>query len=305
MRKVKCLIPSSLLALALACAISQPPAPVPENAVIVPMRQVPPRVAVVLGGGGARGFAHVGVLRELEKEKIPVDIVVGTSVGSLIGVLYADSGRVFDLEYTALSIEKEDLFDYGTLSVFSGGFIKGERLQKFLEKTLKHRTIESMPVKFAAVAVDVRTGETVVFDSGSPAPAVRASCSIPGAFVPVQHLGRTLVDGGVTNPIPADVARALGAELVISVAIPAQVPSDAPTNPVSVALQSASIMAQQIGELRAKESDVVVRPKVGDVAFDDFTQKKRLMDAGVAAAQASMPEIRTALQAKTRLVPVE
>lgn len=301
MRATKLLPTSLLLASALACAVSQPPAPPAP----VPVRAVAPKVAVVLGGGGARGFAHVGVLRELEKEKIPVDFVVGTSVGSLIGVLYADSGSVLDLEYTALTIEKEDLFDYGALSVLSGGFVKGERLQKFLEKTLKHKTIESMPVKFAAVAVDVRTGETVVFRTGAPAPAVRASCAIPGAFVPVQHQGRTLVDGGVTNPIPADVARSMGAEVVLSVAIPAEVPREAPSNPVTVALQSAAIMAQQIGELRAKESDVVVRPKVGDVAFDDFTQKKRLMDAGVAAAKVAMPDIQAAVKAKTRLVPVE
>lgn len=291
---------SLLLLLTLACVETKPPVSQP----VVETREVRPKVALVLGGGGARGFAHVGVLRELEKEKIPVDIVVGTSVGSLIGALYADTGKVLDLEYAALTIQEEDLFDYAALSVLSGGFVKGDRLQAFLEGKLRHRTIEAMAVRFAAVAVDLRTGETVVFDSGSVAPAVRASCAVPGAFVPVQHMGRTLVDGGVTNPTPADVARRMGADVVIAVNIPRAVPAEAPTNPVAVAFQSVAIMSAQIGELRAKESDVVLRPQVGDVAYDDFTQKKRLMDAGVAAAQAALPEIQRVIRAKTRLVPV-
>jgi len=301
MRRALC---ASVLLLALAaCLETKPPVATPT---VQPLatREVKPKVALVLGGGGARGFAHVGVLRELEKEKVPVDIVVGTSVGSLIGALYADTGRVLDLEYVALTLEKDDLFDYAALSVLSGGFIKGDRLQDFLESHLKHRSIESMPVRFAAVAVDVRTGETVVFDRGPVAPAVRASCAIPGAFVPVQYQGRTLVDGGVTNPIPADVARRMGAEVVIGVAIPAAVTPQAPTSPVGVAYQAVNIMSAEIGELRARESDIVVRPAVGDIAYDDFSQKKRLIEAGVAATQKAMPEIYNAVRAKTRQVPL-
>ncbi len=290
-----------------ACAesgplVAVPPVPPGQPAAL---REVKPRVALVLGGGGARGFAHVGVLRALEQEKIPVDLVVGTSVGSLIGALYADTGRVLDLEYAALAIEKEDLFDYQALSFFSGGFVKGERLEKFLEAKLRSRNIEDFKVRYAAVAVDVRTGETVVFDRGPAAPAVHASCAVPGAFVPVQYQGRTFVDGGVTNPLPADVARRMGAEVVLAVAIPARVPSEAPANPVSVAYQAATIMSGEIGRLRERESDVVIAPDVGDVAYDDLGQKKRLMEAGMAAAERAMPAIYAALRAKTRTAPVE
>ena len=298
---------AAALFLMAACAGAPPPVSSPSTSPRQPQatREVKPKVALVLGGGGARGFAHLGVLRALEQEKIPIDIVVGTSVGSLIGALYADTGNVLDLEYTALTIRKEDLFDYQAMAVFSGGFIKGEALEQFLRARLRHSSIEAFKVPFAAVAVDVRTGETVVFDHGPAAPAIHASCAIPGAFVPVQYQGRTFVDGGVTNPLPADVARKMGAEVVIAVAIPAAVPSQAPTNPVSVAYQSTMIMSAEIGKLRARESDIVITPAVGDVAYDDFSQNKRLIDAGVAAAQKAMPAIYSAIAAKTRWVPAE
>ena len=304
-RKASGLLCAAALVFTAACAGTNQPSSSPQVPPAQPraMVEVKPKVAVVLGGGGARGFAHVGVLRELEQEKVPINLVVGTSVGSMIGALYADTGSVLDLEYTALTIRKEDLFDYQPLAVFSGGFIKGEALEQFLNAKLRHQSIESFKVPFAAVAVDLRTGETVVFDHGPAAPAIHASCAIPGAFVPVRYDGRTLVDGGVTNPIPANVARKMGAEIVISVAIPAAVPPEAPSNPVSVAYQSTMIMSAEIGKLREKESDVVISPAVGDVAYDDFGQKKRLIDAGVAAAEKAMPAIYSIISSKTRWVP--
>lgn len=261
---------------------------------------VPPKVGVALGGGGARGFAEIGVLRVLEQEKIPIDLVVGTSVGSLIGALYADSGSVLDAEFLATEVTDEDLFDYRALAFLSGGLVKGEKLERFLEKHLRHRVIESMAVPFAAVAVELRTGRTVVFDRGPIARSVHASCAIPGVFVPVEFDGRTFVDGGVTEPVPAGPARARGADVVIAVSIPAAVPGETPRTPVGVVYHAVSIMAAEIGRRSTRDADVVIEPDVGDVAYDDFSQKRRLIAAGEAAARAALPAIRAAIEAKAR-----
>jgi len=297
---------AALAAVLAACSPAPPPAPPPAPTPAptpVPTREVPPKVGLALGGGGARGFAEIGVLRVLEQEKIPIAAVAGTSVGSLVGALYADTGRVLDAEFHAVAVTDEDLFDYRAFAVFSGGFVKGERLRQFLGANLKSRSIEQMKVPYAAVAVDVAAGRTVVFRSGPIAPAVHASCAIPGVFVPVTIGGRTYVDGGVMNPVPADVVRSMGADVVIAVAIPAATPSAVPTNPVAVAYQSVMIMSAEIGRLRAREADVVVTPEVGGIAYDDFTQKKQLIAAGEEAARKALPAIRAALAAKTRRVP--
>jgi NTE family protein len=278
-----------LTAAFLACA-STPPAPaLPPPA--------PPRVGLALGGGGARGFAEIGVLRVLEQEKIPIYAVAGTSVGSLVGALYADSGHVLDAEFLAVTIEREDLFDYGVLPIFSGGFVKGERLEAFLRDHLKHTTIESMPVRFAAVATDIRSGKTVVFTRGPIAPAVHASCAIPGVFVPVTIGGVTYVDGGVTDPVPVAAARALGAERVIAVSISPAPPSTLPDNPIDVAYQSVTLLSAELARLRASEADLTLTPDVGSIGYDDFSQKKKLIEAGETAARAALPEIRRLLEA--------
>lgn len=278
---------SILLVLALAGCASAPPR------VQAPPR--PPRVGIALGGGGARGFAHIGVLRVLEQEKIPVDLVVGTSVGSLIGALYADSGRVLDLEMLAFQVDKDDLFDYRTLALLSGGLVKGDRLERFVTEHVKARSIEQLRIPFAAVAVELRTGKTVVFESGPVARAVHASAAIPGVFVPVEIDGLTFVDGGVAAPVPAAAARRKGADVVIAVAIPAAVPKDTPRTPVGVVMHAVNIMAAEIGRLHANEADVVIEPQVGDVGYDDFSQARRLIEAGEEAARAALPQIRAAL----------
>lgn len=289
----------SLAVLGAGCRTATPPPPT------VQMVEVPPRIGLALGGGGARGFAHIGVLRVLEQEKIPVDVVLGTSVGALIGALYADSGRVLDAEFLATEVGKETFFDFGALPLFSGGLAKGEAIATFLTTHLRHATFETMPVRFGAVATELRTGRTVVFEQGSVAQGVRASAAIPGVFVPVEIGGELYVDGGVTDPVPADAVRARGAELVIAVAIPAAVRDRAPSSPVGVVLQSITILSVRLQELRAREADVLIVPDVGGFAYDDFTQKKRLIEAGEAAARAALPELRAAIRARTRLVPAD
>lgn len=274
----------------LACATAPvaPAGPAPE-----PPR---PKLALVLGGGAARGFAHVGVIRVLEQEKIPVDLVVGTSVGSLIGAIWAADQNSFELEWTAFQLEKDDLLDYGLLTAVLGmGLAKGEKLEAFVKSHVKTQNIEELRLPFAAVAADLNWGGKVVLDRGSVARAVRASSAIPGVFQPVTHMGKLLVDGGVVDNIPISVARQKGADLVVAVDISENLGNTNITNLVDVMLQAANIMFALNVEHSRKDADVLVQPRVGDVAMLDFSQKKRCMEAGIAAARQAVPRIRQAI----------
>jgi NTE family protein len=267
-------------------------------------KEVKPKIGIAMGGGGARGFAEIGVLRVLEQEKIPVDIVVGTSVGSLIGAIYADSGKVLDSEFIAITLKNEDIFEYKAFSFFSGGFVTGEKLRSFLNTHLHNKNIENLKITYGAVAVDLRTGKAVIFDRGPIARAVNASCAIPGVFVPVEIGGKIFVDGGVTDPIPVDFAIKKGAEVVIAVAISPALPKITPKNPIEVAFHAITIMSSHIGVLGVKNADVVIQPEVGNIAYDDFSQKKRLIEAGEKATRDALPAIRAAIKAKTKKLPV-
>jgi len=255
-----------------------------------------PRVALVLGGGAARGFAHVGVIRALEQEKIPIDLIVGTSVGSLIGALYAYEMNSFELEWTAFSLEKDDLLDYALLSA-SMGPIKGERLEAFVNKKVPVANIESLKIPFAAVATDLNRGTRVVLDHGPLARAIRASCAIPGVFQPVEHQGKLLVDGGTVDNLPVAVAREKGADVVIAVDISQNVTNFNITNLVDVTLQAVHIMFSENVSQQRRAADVLISPAVGSVAMMDFTQKKRLMQVGMEAGQQAAPAIRAAIEA--------
>jgi len=253
-----------------------------------------PKVALVLGGGAARGFAHIGVIRVLEQEKIPVDLIVGTSVGSLIGALYAHEANSFELEWTAFGLTRDDLLDYALIGATMGP-IKGERLEQFVAKRIPVNNIEALKIPFAAVATDLNRGKRVVLDRGPLARAIRASCAIPGVFQPVELGGKILVDGGTVDNLPVSVAREKGADIVIAVDISQNVTNFNITNLVDVTLQAVHIMFSENVSRRRNEADVLISPAVGDVAMMDFTQKKRLMQAGMDAARAAMPAVRQAL----------
>lgn len=291
------------LALLLACG-TVPPVTVPQvpqpPVVQVPQGPPPkPKIALVLGGGAARGFAHVGVIRALEQEKIPVDMVVGTSVGSLIGAIYAADLSSFDLEWTAFQLEKEDLFDFGVLNAVTGmGFAKGDKLEAWVKSHIKTVYIENLKIPFAAVATDLNWGHKVVLDHGSVARAIRASAAIPGVFQPVQHQGKILVDGGVVDNIPISVAKAKGADIVIAVDISANVGNTNITNLLGVTLQATNIMFALNVEQSKKGADILITPAgIGDVGMLDFTQKKRCMQAGIESTKQAMPDIRRVIDA--------
>ncbi len=285
---------SAVLAGCRTTAPAGPAAPPP----VAPPPAPEPKIALVLAGGAARGFAHVGVIRVLEQEHIPVSLVVGTSVGSLIGALYASDRNAFELEWAAFQLKQEDLFDFGVWNAVLGmGLARGEKLEAFVKGKVKQQTIEELPLPFAAVATDLNWGTRVVLDHGPVGRAVRASSAIPGVFEPVTFDGKLLVDGGVVDNIPIDVAREKGADIVIAVDISEDVGNVNIKNLVDVLLQSTNIMfAVNVAHRRAG-ADVLVQPKVGGIGMLDFARRKDAMDAGIAAAREAAPRIRAAIEA--------
>jgi NTE family protein len=256
-----------------------------------------PKIALVLGGGAARGFAHVGVIRVLEREKIPIDMIVGTSVGSLIGAIYAYDVNSFELEWSAFTLEREDIFDYDLMTVFSGmGAAKGEKLEEFVREKVPVENIEDLKIPFSAVATDLKRGTRVILDRGPVARAVRASCALPGVFQPVEHQGTLLVDGGVLDNLPVSVARERGADMVIAVDIGVDIENRDISNLIEVIFQSLNIMAAESVRRRKQEADVLISPAVGGVGMMDFGQKKVCMQAGIEAARQALPVIREKIE---------
>lgn len=255
-----------------------------------PSRQ--PKIALVLGGGSAKGFAHVGVIRALEQEKVPIHMIVGTSVGSLIGGIYAANPNSFDLEWLAFKIDRGDVLDFSI--VYSKlGPVQGAKLEGFIEHNVKVKKVEDTKIPFTPVATDLNTGETILLERGSLAKAIRASSSIPGIFVPVTFDNRTLVDGGVTNNVPCDVAKAKGADIIIAVNLQKDVKNlTAGESLVDIIGQSISLMMRESSRSKLACADVVVEPDTRGISMFDFTQKKRLMEGGIKATREAIPKIK-------------
>jgi len=256
----------------------------------------PKKVALVLGGGGARGFAHIGVLRELEAEKIPVDMIVGVSVGSLIGALYADQPDSFQLEWKAFQITKKEIFDFRIINVMES-LAAGEALKLYLDKNIKSRRLEELKIPLYAVATDIKSGQRFVFQRGLVRDAVRASASIPGVFPPVSYGDKLLVDGGVVGNLAPQVARDMGADVVIGVSLTRSWDKSRtpPAAALNVILESLEIMGEEMARLSRDKFDVLIEPQVGTVGITDFDAKKELIEAGRKAARLALPEIKKKL----------
>lgn len=282
-RKLQFLYPVffGFLFLFVSCAImphATPPQPLPK----------PAKVAVVLGAGAAKGFAHIGVLKVLESHRIPVHMVVGTSVGSLVGSLYAYGYNPYELQTIAFAISKDDVADY---TIPDNGFIKGEKLENFVNNKVKYTTIEKFKIPFYAVATNIQTGEEMVFGRGNTGRAVRASCSIPGVFNPVMIGDKAYVDGGVVSPVAIDVARKFGADVVIVVDISSSLSSTTPTGTFETIIQAVEIMHNKMSIIQLKNADVVIKPKVGNIGSSDFTKRHEAIMEGEKAAAEAIPAI--------------
>jgi len=252
-------------------------------------QQQPARIALVLGAGTSRGFAHIGVLKILETNKIPVHMVIGTSAGSFVGSLYAYGYTSFQLQKMAHSLDKNEIID---LTVPDNGFVKGERLEEYVNTMVKNTPLEKMRIPFYAVAANIQNGQETVFSRGNTGTAVRASCSIPGIFRPVKIDGKMYVDGGVVSPIAVDAARRLGADIVIAVDISADIDARQPEGTVEMILQAIGIMHSKISAIQLAKADVVIRPKVGRIGSADFDKRLDAMIEGEKAALEVLPSIQ-------------
>ena len=286
----------------LLAACATPPAPPPPSApppaptpvVVAPKKPI--RIGLALGGGAARGFAHIGVIKALEAQGIVPDIVVGTSAGSVVGALYAAGMRGFDLQKVALQMDEAMVADW---TLPDRGVLKGEALQDFINQKVGNRTLQQMPKPLGVVATELQSGELVLFRRGNTGMAVRASSAVPGMFQPVEISGREYVDGGLTSPVPAQSARAMGADFVIAVDISNVQRADKLSGTLDVLLQTFAIMGHAISRHELEDADVVIRPKTAAVSSTDFEGRHLAIMEGEKAAAAIMPELKVRL-AKAR-----
>ncbi|HET6419441.1 MAG TPA: patatin-like phospholipase family protein [Geobacteraceae bacterium] len=263
-----------------------------EKTAMRPARQRPVRVALVLGAGAAKGFAHIGVLKVLEANKIPINMVVGTSAGSFVGSLYAYGFSPYQLQSISFGIQQSDLAD---LMLPDNGFIKGEKLEAYVNRMVRNTPMEKLRIPFYAVATDIQDGKETVFGSGNTGRAVRASCSIPGVFSPVVINGRMYVDGGVVSPVAVDTARKYGADMVIAVDLSGGGESPRPEGTMETIMQAINLMYGRITSQQLVHADVLIRPKTGYIGAADFSRRNEAVLEGEKAAAAALPAINSFL----------
>jgi NTE family protein len=253
-----------------------------------------PRIGVALGGGFARGIAHLGVLRVLEQEQIPIDFLGGTSSGAMLAIAYASGHGIHEIVAQARHTRFKD---FGNWKLSWLGLASNQRLEHYPRKYLGVTTFEDLKIPLAIAATDLGTGEPVFFTSGPLGPALRASCAYPGMFVPVEIEGRILVDGFLAAPVPVDAVRNLGADIVIAVFLEAA-NNRKPTSIVDVIGLSFAILQRHADLEWRRAADIIVEPNVKDFLWDDFEKTSELIAAGETAARAALPKIRAALEGK-------
>ena len=261
-----------------------PPKPVPR----------PPRIGLALGGGAARGFAHIGVLQVLDEAGVRPALVAGTSAGSLVATLFASGKSGAELARLAEAMDEASIADWS----FPGrGLLRGEALARFVREHTGGRRIEQMALPLGIVATDLDNGQPILFQVGDPGVAVRASSAVPAVFQPVRIGSREYVDGGLVSPVPVRFARQMGAEFVIAVDISEQPDGAATGDMMRILLQTFSIMGRSISQFELQAADIVIRPRLAGVPAADFSARRRSIQAGREAALAALPEIRSRLAA--------
>lgn len=257
-----------------------------------PLQAREPVIAIALGGGGAKGFAHIGVLKVLESHGIKPKIVTGTSAGSFVGSLYASGKSPYQLQQLALNFKESDIRD---LTLNRQGFVLGQKLQDYVNQQVGNKPIQQFPIRFAAVATRLDTGRKADFIKGNTGQAVRASCSIPNVFVPASIGGQKYVDGGLVSPIPVKTAKAMGADLVIAVDISARPTGNTPINMWGLLDQTINIMGQQSINEELGQANVVIQPKVGHIGTLDLKASNQTILEGEKATQLKIRAIEKAI----------
>lgn len=281
-----------------ACTSVAPPVQLPiviAPQIIVPVAKVlkPVRIGLALGGGAARGFAHIGVIKALESQGIIADVIVGTSAGSVVGAMYAAGNNGFALQKMALEMDEATISDW-SLPFFakSSGVLKGEALQFYVNKMVLQVPIEKLKKPFGAVATDLNSGLPVLFQRGNTGLAVRASSAVPGLFQPVRINEHLYVDGGLVSPVPVRFVREMGADLVIAVNISTQPEVQAASSSLEVLMQTFTIMGQSLNYFELKTADIVIKPDLPGMKGSDFAGRNLAILAGERAAMAIMPELK-------------
>lgn len=272
-----------------ACAGNPPNQPAATAQAAASAPTPPLRIGIALGGGAAKGFAHIGVIKMLEANGFTPAVVAGTSAGSVVGALYASGMNAFELQEKAVALDEARIRD---LQLSSGGLLQGQKLEDYVNEQVRRKPLEQLAKPFVAVATRLEDGERTVFARGNTGQAVRASSSVPGVFQPVSIGKYHFVDGGIVSPVPVDAARQLGADLVIAVDISNKARGKSPGDLLGTLGQSIAIMGQKLGQAELARADVVIRPKVLDIGPADFSQRASAILEGEKAALAAMPQIR-------------
>ena len=285
-RSLACLLIATLA----ACGSTPPGAPPAAPEPTATTASTPPiKIGIALGGGAAKGFAHIGVIKMLEANGFTPAVVAGTSAGSVVGALYASGMNAFELQEKAVALDESKIRD---LQLSSGGLVQGQKLEDYVNEQVHRKPLEQLARPFVAVATRLEDGERTVFARGNTGQAVRASSSVPGVFQPVVIGKYHFVDGGIVSPVPVDAARQLGADVVIAVDISNKARGRAPGDMLGTLSQSIAIMGQKLGQAELARADVIVRPKVLDLGSADFSQRATAIVEGEKAALAAMPQIR-------------
>lgn len=290
---------NSLLSLAIvllsACATVLPPVAMPRYEPSAHrLKHLHPRVVLVLGSGSARGFAHAGVLKALEDNHIPVDLIVGTSAGSIVGALYADNPSAQNLRHVLLTTDLKEVIDFSWMDIAQGP-VSGRELQKFLATHMHADTFEKLKIPFIAVATNLHTGKIHEFASGPIAPAVNASSAVPPFFRPVSLYGKTYVDGGVVDPVAVDVALRFHPTIIIAVNLNQPLGKKSPGNGPEVLFRSFDMMLAELNNHTAAKANVIIRPQMSEINMFDDTKRVYLIEAGYVAGLKAVPVIKQLL----------
>ena len=265
-------------------------------------QQKRPVVALVLGSGGARGYAHIGVIEVLEKQGIHPDFIVGTSAGSIVGSIYASGKTAAELHEVALNLKPNDVRD---VDVSLKGFFNGQKVENYINRQVNNTPLQNLKIPMYVVATELKNGEKTVFNYGNTGQAVRASTAIPSMFVPTKIGDTEYVDGGLVSPVPVQVARDLGADIVIAVDILAQPIHTETSNVWGLFNQNINIMQGRLAEEELKKADIVIQPDLKEKAhIFDVTGREMAIQAGVDAANEKVADLQLAIQNKTKSMSI-
>jgi NTE family protein len=262
------------------------------------MKSNRPKIGLALGSGGARGLAHIGVIKILEKNNIPIDFIAGSSIGALIGGLYAATKNIKKIEEIFLANNKQQLLKLAFDPTFGPGFINGDKIENFVSNIIDEIKFKNLKIPFTAVATDLKNGKSVLIDKGSVSNAIRSSISVPMIFKPSQMGKKLLVDGGLSQSVPVEAVKKMGADFVIAVNLDAHCHYQSRKKNLSlsdIGYYSLGILRARVSELNAKNADVIIEPDIHNssiIGWMDFTDGKKLIKKGESATKSSIIKIK-------------